>query len=73
MSLPCCVEMTIEINAFCKVTVWLIFSHGKTPNLGLILNSSREVSAAGEEQPAGLLFWAVIKTYQDDDWRKVTE
>lgn len=56
MSLPCCVEMTIEINAFCKVTVWLIFSHGKTPNLGLILNSSREVSAAGEEQPAGLLF-----------------
>lgn len=66
MSLPCCVEMTIQINTLCKVIAWLFFTHGKTPNLGLILNSSNEVSAAGEEQPAGLPFLAVIKIRQNN-------
>lgn len=73
MSLPCCVEMTVQINTSCKVIAWLFFGHGKTLNLGLILNLSNEVSAAGEEQPARLLFWAVIKTNQDNDWSKLTD
>lgn len=72
MSLPCCVEMMVQINTFLKVIAWLFFSHGKTPALGLILNLSNEVSVAGEEQPAGLPFWAVIKTNQDD-WSKGIE
>lgn len=65
--------MTVQINTFCKVIAWLFFSHGKTPDLGLILNLSNEVSVAGEEQPAGLSFWTVIETNQDDDWSKVIE
>lgn len=62
MPLLCCVEMMVRINTFCKVTAWLFFSYGKTPNLGLNLNVSNEVSVAGDEQPARLPFWAVIKT-----------
>lgn len=73
MSLPCCVEMTVQINTFCKVIAWLFFSQGKTPNLGPILNSSNEVSADGEERSAGFPFWAVIKISQDNDWSQVIE
>lgn len=73
MSLPCCVEMTVQINTSCKEIAWLFFGHGKTLNVGLILNLSNEVSAAEGEQPAGLPFWAVIKTNQDNDWSQVTD
>lgn len=61
MSLPCCVEMMVQVNASCNIIAWLFFGHGKTLNLGLNLKSN-EVNAAGEEQPAGLPFWAVVKT-----------